>query len=82
MTNRQNLEIDSRLDIHNSGVDESVAWSELCGNVHLPSGRICVAPVHHHGSCRFVTKEKAQHLLEGGRRELAGVASSGIDGGR
>jgi hypothetical protein len=48
-----------RADLHNPSVDEPAAEAGLCGNVHMPSGRICVLPTKHAGSCRFVPRGQA-----------------------
>jgi hypothetical protein len=43
-----------RPDLHNASVDERVATSGGCGQVHLPSGRTCTLDQDHAGSCHFV----------------------------
>jgi hypothetical protein len=43
-----------RPDLHNVSVDEQVARSGGCGQVHLPSGRTCTLDREHAGSCLFV----------------------------
>ncbi|MCB5282827.1 hypothetical protein BJQ89_02589 [Arthrobacter sp. ES1] len=43
-----------RPDASSSHIREDVAMTGRCGNVHLPSGRTCVLPERHQGSCRFV----------------------------
>ncbi|MGH3781585.1 MAG: hypothetical protein ACRDRO_13415 [Pseudonocardiaceae bacterium] len=44
-----------RLDDCNSSVDTQLARAGACAQIHLPSGRICVLPHHHRGSCRFLS---------------------------
>lgn len=48
-----------RADLHNPSVDEQAAEAGMCGNVHMPSGRICVLPSKHSGPCRFVPRNHA-----------------------
>jgi hypothetical protein len=43
-----------RSDLHNASVDEQVAMSGGCGQVHLASGRTCTLDQDHTGSCDFV----------------------------
>ena len=43
----------TRLDVHNVEVDEDAAVAGLCGTIHLPTGRTCLRPARHLGSCRF-----------------------------
>ncbi len=51
-----------RSDLHNPSVDEPAAEAGMCGNVHMPSGLICVLPTKHAGSCHFVPHEVAESL--------------------
>jgi hypothetical protein len=60
-----------RFDIHNASVDEVVAQAGLCGFMHLPSGRTCVLPARHPGSCSFEPHPTAQQQAETLRREHA-----------
>jgi hypothetical protein len=53
-----------RFDIHNVSVDEMVARAGLCGFIHLPTGRTCILPARHPGSCSFESHPKAKHLAE------------------
>ena len=46
----------TRADVHNPSVDVHVAEAGMCGNVHLPSARICVLSSRHSGPCRFVPR--------------------------
>jgi hypothetical protein len=43
-----------RLDLHNVAVDAEMATAHLCGTFDLRTGRTCIKPARHHGSCRFV----------------------------
>jgi len=51
---------DNRPEIHNSDVDEQVAETGACGQVHLPTGRTCVLEHRHQGACEFVPREEVQ----------------------
>jgi hypothetical protein len=53
-----------RSDIHNVSVDEHVASAGLCGFTHLPSGRTCVLPARHPGSCSFQPHPQARHQAD------------------
>jgi hypothetical protein len=53
-----------RSDIHNASVDEGVAEAGLCGFTHLPSGRTCVLPARHPGSCSFEPHPEAKRHAE------------------
>ena len=48
---------DLRLDLHNVAVDARLAGAHLCGTFDLRTGRTCIKPVRHHGSCRFVAAD-------------------------
>jgi hypothetical protein len=39
--------------IHNVEVDDAIAGQHLCGNLHLPTGRVCLLPERHRGGCQF-----------------------------
>lgn len=56
-----------RREVHNVSVDERVARAQMCGQVHLPSGRTCILPFGHLGSCGFEDPDRAQRVAE---REL------------
>lgn len=62
-----------RSDIHNVSVDEHVARAGLCGFMHLPSGRTCVLPARHPGSCAFQPRPRAQQQAETLLRRWSGV---------
>ena len=42
--------------IHNVEVDGAVAGQHLCGNLHLPTGRVCLLPERHRGGCEFTAR--------------------------
>lgn len=46
-----------RPDLRSLHVREDVALAGLCGNVHLATGRTCILPERHPGSCSFVGPE-------------------------
>ena len=43
-----------RIDAHNVSVDTQLVHAGACAQIHLPSGRSCVLPHHHRGSCLFI----------------------------
>ncbi len=49
----------SRHELHNTSVDESVAAAGACAQVHLPTGRVCALPQGHGGSCDFTPPDQA-----------------------
>jgi hypothetical protein len=49
-----------RREVHNVSVDELVARAHMCGQMHLPSGRTCVLPFGHIGSCGFEDPDRAR----------------------
>jgi hypothetical protein len=48
-----------RPDLRSFHVREDVALAGHCGNVHLATGRTCILPERHHGSCDFVGPDDA-----------------------
>jgi hypothetical protein len=54
-----------RLDLHNASVDETAAAAQMCGMIHLTSGRVCILAVHHRGSCHFVSRDEMQREVAG-----------------
>ena len=48
-----------RPDLRSLHVREDVALAGRCGNVHLATGRTCILPERHQGSCDFVGPEDA-----------------------
>jgi hypothetical protein len=45
-----------RLEIHNIEVDQALAVQHLCGNLQLPTGRVCLLPERHRGGCQFTQR--------------------------
>jgi hypothetical protein len=41
----------ARLDLHNVSIDIVAAEAGRCGITHLASGRVCLRPPRHPGSC-------------------------------
>ena len=64
---------------HNLSVDERLADIGLCGQAHLPSGRVCVLPARHRGGCRFVPPEQAEFLIIHEARRRSGGGPSPPD---
>ena len=50
-------------EMHNASVDEFAARKGACAQVHLPTGRMCILPHGHQGSCDFIPAEAAYALL-------------------
>jgi hypothetical protein len=50
--------------VHNPSVDEAFALRGACGQTHLPTGRTCVLPHGHQGSCMFLPRDRAESVLE------------------
>jgi hypothetical protein len=59
---RQAVRADERPDLRSVHVREDVARTGRCGNVHLATGRTCLLPERHHGSCEFVRPDDASDL--------------------
>lgn len=51
-----------RPDLRSLHVREDVARTGRCGNVHLATGRTCILPERHPGSCDFVGPDDAKGL--------------------
>jgi hypothetical protein len=51
-----------RPDLRSVHVHEDVARSGRCGNVHMATGRTCILPERHHGSCEFVGPHEAEGI--------------------
>lgn len=49
--------------VHNSAIDEAAALLGGCGQVHLPSGRMCTLRNGHDGSCEFTPAELVDAVL-------------------
>lgn len=50
-------------EVHNSAIDEAAALQGGCGQVHLPSGRMCTLRNGHAGSCEFSPAEEVDAML-------------------
>jgi hypothetical protein len=42
-----------REEVHNTQINTAAAQAHRCGMTHLPTGRICLLPERHSGSCDF-----------------------------
>jgi hypothetical protein len=42
---------------HNSEINTAAAQAHRCGMTHLASGRICLLPERHSGSCDFTWQQ-------------------------
>ncbi|WP_457973671.1 hypothetical protein [Arthrobacter sp. D1-17] len=60
----QAVRADERPDLRSIHVREDVARAGRCGNVHLATGRTCILPERHHGSCEFVRPDDASGLAQ------------------
>ena len=54
---------DERQELHNASVDEEVARTGGCAQVHLPTGRTCALEHGHEGSCHFVAHDQLYESL-------------------
>jgi hypothetical protein len=52
-----------RPELHNSDVDEVVAETGACAQVHLQSGRTCTLEHRHQGSCDFVARQNVSESV-------------------
>lgn len=50
-------------DVHNASVDEDAARQGGCGQVHLPTGRMCTLRHGHPRSCDFSPGGEADAVL-------------------
>ena len=50
-------------EMHNASVDEFAARKGACAQVHLPTGRMCILPHGHQGSCDFIAADAAYASL-------------------
>lgn len=55
--------VGTRNDVHNPSVNATLATAGYCGMTHLCSGRVCVRPARHDGSCAFRTAEEVLAAL-------------------
>lgn len=53
---------DSRPDVSNATVREDLALTGRCALVHLPTGRTCLLPPRHQGSCEFHGPQEAESV--------------------
>jgi hypothetical protein len=49
--------------VHNTSIDEKVAETGACAQVHLPTGRTCTLEHGHRGSCGFVARDQVKESL-------------------
>jgi hypothetical protein len=50
-------------EMHNASVDEDATREGACAQVHLPTGRMCILPHGHKGSCDSIPAEAAYPSL-------------------
>jgi hypothetical protein len=53
---------EDRPDLSSLHIREDVAMAGRCANVHLPTGRTCLQPERHQGSCEFVEPQDAEDI--------------------
>ncbi|MEO6500999.1 MAG: hypothetical protein ABIQ09_03720 [Jatrophihabitantaceae bacterium] len=46
-----------RVESHNTQINTAAAQAHRCGMTHLASGRICLLPERHPGSCDFQQRQ-------------------------
>lgn len=46
-----------RVESHNSQINTAAAQAHRCGMTHLATGRICLLPERHPGSCDFQQRQ-------------------------
>jgi hypothetical protein len=51
---------EDRPHVHNASVDEQLAQTGACSQVHLQTGRTCTLEHRHPGSCDFVARQDVQ----------------------
>ena len=56
----------ARPDLSNAAVREDLARAGRCALVHLPTGRICLLPLRHHGPCEFHRPQDADYVVSAG----------------
>lgn len=62
----------ARADFHNVSVNVAFAAAGLCGMTHLQTGRVCVKPARHTGSCDFRSPHEALAFLRASTRAVSG----------
>ncbi len=50
---------------HNASADEHVIAAGACGQKHLPTGRACLLPVRHSGTCEFRSPDEVAAVVRG-----------------
>lgn len=50
---------------HNSEINTGAAIAHRCGMTHLASGRLCLLPERHAGSCDFIHPADVESKLAG-----------------
>ena len=63
-------------EMHNASVDEDAARQGACAQVHLPTGRMCILPHGHPGSCHFIAADAAYVSLPAHRSTGAGKGAT------
>lgn len=58
-------ESQARPDLSNANIREDLATTGRCAVVHLPTGRICLLPMRHHGPCQFHRPQDADDVITG-----------------
>ncbi len=53
-------DVGTRLDLHNSEVDQRIALAGGCGYEVLMTGQVCTLPARHRGPCAFVPRQQAE----------------------
>lgn len=56
----------ARPDLSNVAVREDLARAGRCALVHLPTGRICLLLLRHHGPCEFHRPQDAADVVSAG----------------
>ena len=46
-------------EMHNASVDEDAVREGVCGQLHLPTGRMCTLSHGHGASCEFLSADAA-----------------------
>jgi hypothetical protein len=53
MTSFDNASGAARDESHNTQINTTAAQAHRCGMTHLATGRVCLLPERHSGSCEF-----------------------------
>ena len=54
----------ARAESHNSQINTAAAQAHRCGMTHLASGRVCLLPERHPGSCDFRQRQNDVRLTD------------------